>query len=519
MPVTVHRRIEDGPSRVGVNLLKVVPPLFAIGTLLLNADCGTPPGQVLTYNSQNIEGLTPEAQQKVVQYQVAFMKETKGTGPQKGLSLMDTAVVMARDKSASKSVELGLARAVDNKGESYYFAQFETETDNGDKVIRSYPISTVAGVDPATGEFQASIVIKVKYPNSDQVLAYPLIQDVFSEVKYDKNGVPLFDKAKLLRTIYSSPATGVSVIIENDGSQPANPFVDGLIVDIFNWGVIPAGAAPLETSTPTLPAITKTPSPTRTPVPATKIEAPTATEIVTPESIDLKPNYEQTVSVEYMGVQINASLITDKSLDPVIKKVTVGENAYAEFVARSVYGVWAKNHLNQTFETYMRMISEVQRDERNPLDIAIPVYANDTRDGVPYQNSDKSVNPAAQKKYLIIPWYQGEAPVSSDGTEVRSVAEINIALVNGKKVKNITLFEGNDYGDGMGINLDDTVLTFYGTAETIPNYPNKIRNTAAILSCMKWWMIKNSGRSTIGYPTAADESFIKLLVSGGLTLE
>ena len=67
--------------------------------------------------------------------------------------------------------------------------------------------------------------------------------------------------------------------------------------------------------------------------PPTATEAPTATPTEAPaEQIDLKPNYEQKVAVEYMGVQINASLITDQSLDPVITKVTVGEKAYAEFL-------------------------------------------------------------------------------------------------------------------------------------------------------------------------------------------
>jgi hypothetical protein len=261
-------------------------------------------------------------------------------------------------------------------------------------------------------------------------------------------------------------------------------------------------------ATPTLIAnvtLTETPTP-----------APTETQIIS--EVDLKPAYTETVHADILGAQIDVKLITDGSLDPVIRKVTVGEKAYAEFMARSVYGVWETSHKGQTFETYMQMVAEVQSGERNPLDIAIPVYANDINDGNPYQNSDKSVNPAAQKKYLIIPWYQGEAPKEVDGVEVRTVSEINIALVNGKKVKNITLFDGNDYGQGSGTNLGGNVLYFYRASEFITKLPNVTKNTAAILSSIKWWIVRNSGRSVEGYPVP-DEDLIKILINEGLSVE
>ncbi len=252
---------------------------------------------------------------------------------------------------------------------------------------------------------------------------------------------------------------------------------------------------------------------TATAIPAT----PTPTE-AQPETADLRPAYTESVHMEFMGAQIDASLITDGSLDPSIRKVTVGEQAYAEFVTRSVHGVYQKYHPDVTYETYMKMVGEVQRGERNPLDIAIPLYANDTRDGIPYQNPDKSVNPAAQKKYLVIPWYKGEAPKEVDGVEVRSVAEINIALVNGKKVKNISLFTEAGYIWGMGTNLDGDTLTFSSTITFIDSVPNRARNTAAALSKFKVWMISNIGKSITSWPTA-DNKLFELLLKGGLTVQ
>lgn len=255
-------------------------------------------------------------------------------------------------------------------------------------------------------------------------------------------------------------------------------------------------------------------------VPPTITPRPTETQVPISESdLKIKDSRTEIVSLKYMGVQIDAKLITDESLDPVIKKVTVGEQAYAEFMAKSIYGVWENYHKGFSFETYMQWLAEVQQGKRNPLDVAIPIYANDLKDGVPYQNPDKSVNSAAQKRYLVIPWYKGAAPQSPDGSEVRALSEINIALVNGKKVKNITLFKDNEYGWGAGTNLDGDVLYFYSTERFNSNPNNKVNNTAAVLSEFKMWMIKNVGSTFTGYPNFGDQSLWKLLLNGGFTVQ
>jgi hypothetical protein len=282
--------------------------------------------------------------------------------------------------------------------------------------------------------------------------------------------------------------------------------------------------APIRTSEVSL-TFTPVPPPALTP---TATSAPTATPVPTEtvfvSEFDLKIKPERTETVHYKfpesGVEIDVKLITDDSLDPVIRKVTVGEKAYAEFMTRSIYGVWETTHKGQTYESFMKMVAEVQSGIRNPLDIAIPVYANDMQDGIPYQNPDKSVNPAAQKKYLIIPWYKGDkAPKEVDGVEVRAVSEINIALVNGKKVKNITLFKENAYGDAIGMNLDENNLFFYHTPLWINNIENRVNNIAATLTELKGWMMSNTGGPFTGYPHFADQKLWKILLNGGITVE
>jgi len=243
--------------------------------------------------------------------------------------------------------------------------------------------------------------------------------------------------------------------------------------------------------------------------------APNQADVESPTEVsDLRPAYVEKVSQKFMGAQIDASLITDGSLDPTIRKVTVGEQAYAEFMARSIYGVWANYHPGETLETYMQMIAEVQRGERDPLDIAFPAYANDSRDGIPYQNADKSVNSAAQKKYLIIPWYVGEAPKEVDGVEVRGVSEFSIVLVNGKKVKNITMHKNSDYGLGDGSNLDKTILYFYNEIAYVNGFSEKsqkIWSITSLLSGLKLWILKNTGGEIIGSLGNEDKALIYLL--------
>jgi len=249
---------------------------------------------------------------------------------------------------------------------------------------------------------------------------------------------------------------------------------------------------------------TPTPPPTATPT-----EAPTATPTEAPaEQIDLKPNYEQKVAVEYMGVQINASLITDQSLDPVITKVTVGEKAYAEFIARSLYKVWLKKGgpdgtgpaTAATFEQFMALWATAQQSgqEADWRQVQIKnIWAND----IPTPGYE-------QHPYTIWFMHAGETP-----EDVRGISTLSIALVRTPRMKNITASEDNVDGMGRGINIEDENMFFYAGRNNFPT----AGATATFMSGFKGWLIRNSGDSIYGYPTFGDPDLKAILNNGGIT--
>jgi len=247
--------------------------------------------------------------------------------------------------------------------------------------------------------------------------------------------------------------------------------------------------------------------------------APNQADVESPTEVsDLRPAYVENVSQKFMGAQIDASLITDSSFERGAHKVTVGEQAYAEFMARSIYGVWANYHPGETLETYMQMIAEVQRGERDPLDIAFPVYANDARDGIPYRNKDRSFNPNSQKKYLIVPWYAGELPNTVDGAEVRGIREFNIAYVDGKMVKNITLFVDHVEGHGNGLSVDNNGLYFYIDTRWLYLAHGKTSSLAAATTSLKWWILKGDQQEVDTLRGSVDEDLYKLLIKWGFVI-
>jgi len=263
-----------------------------------------------------------------------------------------------------------------------------------------------------------------------------------------------------------------------------------------------APAAPENRPTGT-PENRSTPTP-----PPTATEAPTATPTEAPaEQIDLKPNYEQKVAVEYMGVQINASLITDQSLDPVITKVTVGEKAYAEFIARSLYKVWLKKGgpdgtgpaTAATFEQFMALWSTAQQSgqEADWRQVQIKnIWAND----IPTPGYE-------QHPYTIWFMHEGETP-----EDVRGISKMSIALVKTSRMKNITAF--NDvYSTGMGTNIDDGKMYSYAG---LPSDPYNSGRTANFVASFNWFLIRNSG-SYLSIESAKIEKELKaILLNGGL---
>jgi len=250
---------------------------------------------------------------------------------------------------------------------------------------------------------------------------------------------------------------------------------------------------------------TPTPPPTATPT-----EAPTPTPTEAPaEQIDLKPNYEQKVAVEYMGVQINASLITDQSLDPVITKVTVGEKAYAEFIARSLYKVWLKKGgpegsgpaTDTTFEQFMALWATAQQSgqEADWRQVQIKnIWANEI-----------ATPGYEQHPYTIWFMHEGETP-----EDVRGISEMSIALVKTSRMKNITAFNDNEYDEGMGLNFEGKNMYFYLGLINV-HYSSGL--TASNMPSFYWWLIRNSGGSISGYPSRGDNNLKSILIKGGLT--
>jgi len=240
---------------------------------------------------------------------------------------------------------------------------------------------------------------------------------------------------------------------------------------------------------------------------------PTPTpELIKMEEHDLNPAYTETVLREFMGVKINAELITDQSLDPEVTKVTVSEKAYTEFIARIIFKVWWKKGemthsgiaTEEDFKVFMELWQKAQEsnDPTNWQKVQINnIWANDLNDGNGY----------IQKPYTIWPMYEGEAPEG-----VRGIDKIAVALVNGRRVKNLTLFDENPYDIGLGTNLDGKTLFMYGgLANGV--YRSCVKCTASGLGTLAWWLNRNSGGRISGYGSG-HKDLSKILLNGGLEI-
>lgn len=259
----------------------------------------------------------------------------------------------------------------------------------------------------------------------------------------------------------------------------------------------------------------KTPTPVvPTPTPeATSTTTPTATPTETPALAehDLSPMYTETVETNYMGVRINAELITDESLDPVIRKVTVPEKIYAEFIARTIFKTWwIKGEVRHTgapteedFKNFMALWAKAQQtnDPNDWKQVQLNnIWANDLNDGNGYK----------QQPYTIWPMYSGtQAP---DG--VRGINNFAIVIVDGRRVKNITMFRNNEYHEGWGTNLDNENLYIYSTFDSVPSVNSRAYNIAR----SSWWLNYNSGSTPSGYISPLEKGFYKLLHNGGMTV-
>jgi len=262
---------------------------------------------------------------------------------------------------------------------------------------------------------------------------------------------------------------------------------------------------PTATSTETaIPTITETPSLTKTP---TSTETATPTEIPVSE-MDLEPAYTEKVSQEFMGVKINAELITDKSLDPEIKKVTVPETTYAEFIARTIFKVWRKKGATpQTgtatetdFKNFMALWAKAQASG-DPTDWAKvqinDIWANDLNDGIPYATG--------QKPYSIWPEFSGTAPEG-----IRGIDKTVVVVAHATSLKNTTTSPDEV---GFGTNFDDKKLYLY--SGPFLEHWNK-SGVASVVASIEGYLVLNHGSQTLRGFT--DHDLYNLLINGGIAV-
>ncbi len=271
---------------------------------------------------------------------------------------------------------------------------------------------------------------------------------------------------------------------------------------------------PVSTTTPTLsptaqPTQTATSTPEATAIPKAPEATPTETPIL--DEHDLKPAYTETVNETFMGVAINAQLITDESLDPEIKKVTVEPKTYAEFIARTVFDVWWSkgdtphkgNYTDTDFKNFMALWAKAQQtnDPNDWKQVELNnIWANDLNDGNGYK----------QQPYTIWPMYSGtQAPEG-----VRGINNFAIALVKANVMKDTTKFSNNVYDEGYGSNVDGENLYVYEGILNMGFSPDKYSVSSLMAGATSQWLIVNSGGGFSGYNNwGIDTTILNLLIA------
>ena len=324
-----------------------------------------------------------------------------------------------------------------------------------------------------------------------------------------------------------------------------------VIASLFldSCGSVP-GFLATPTTTPTPEPTATLITPTKTAIPQTPTEAvmteptKTATEVLTqtqastttptqaatqtPEATkvnekELNPAYIETVSQVFMGVQINAELITDKSIYSDIKKITIPPNAYAEFIARTIFNVWWVNSTAspkgpataKDFQDFMSLWAKAQ-EGNDPADwhkLQIPdIWANDLNDGNGYKLN----------AYTMLFMSNGNAPEG-----VREIKKFSIAIVNASSIKNLTILENSLANEAFGTNLDHDTLYLYmdgSYAFVLPfssDHQLLSQGISGLIACAPTWMLTKEGivKTKSGFlPNGLAIPLAKFLLSHGFAL-
>jgi hypothetical protein len=210
---------------------------------------------------------------------------------------------------------------------------------------------------------------------------------------------------------------------------------------------------PVTLISPMIPTETMTIVPTATERPtATATTEPTSTvEAIKINEHDLGVKNVQEISTEYMGVKIDGNLITGMSLGSDIKKITLPESIYGEYIARLIFRIWwiKGNEQHNIMSTdddlvkYMAMWATAQKsgDLSDWEKVQFKISANDLNDGNGYVYEKLTV------------WPMCDEETNTDG--IKKIDKISIAAVNGMTTKSITNFKDNSFEEGYGTNIDD----------------------------------------------------------------
>lgn len=289
--------------------------------------------------------------------------------------------------------------------------------------------------------------------------------------------------------------------------------------------------AKVDTNTPTSPKETATPTLvptiTNTPLPTIDKHPPTPT-LERPVEWDIDPYITRDIEGEYKGIKIKATLIIDRSLEPIIEGIYVNRNLFAEMIAKSLAYVWYSRFGN--YEPYE--LNRFTSDEKDrwfenwakAQETGFEYYwrqvqlnniwANDLNDGDGY----------VQQPYAFWPMYEGPTPYGV--TALNKITIVYFDAPNSAIRNTTTISSSSHTGLVLGSNLDSNNLFFYSGRDTIANvqllvgaylFSDKLgtQRTLQIFSgCLNGYLIWNDGSTDFSkdyIPLSVDDDMVEIL--------
>ena len=233
---------------------------------------------------------------------------------------------------------------------------------------------------------------------------------------------------------------------------------------------------------------------------------------------EIIPIYTQEVNTYVNGVQMNIKVVTDDSFrdhsDPSIVRISIDNNTVAQFIARAIFKTWwvkgntlhEEDPTENDFIEFMKLWASAQNGSGNWDDVQFETFVNEI-------NSPGYL----QELVKIWPMYNGDTNNIPNG--VQAVSEINIVYVIGEFSTNRTILD-NIFGIGLGVNIDETKLSFYIIPISTLNglnanpAPRSNRNLVGITQAISWFLINNTGRPNWNHNIGNDKQLYNLLING-----